>query len=196
LAASALHVLGNNVSVPHALGFRSSGPFSDLVAGSWFPKNPPLLRFPAKPHGLASTLQRLPLTGPAAPSALSFFQMRVEVLALLSFCTSQVSLHRIFEEASTFFVPFSLFLFRLPKKPETGVPRDSFRRFSVSLLSKGAHLPGVYDRLSSATSLECEPVAAYFFSSEFLDSLRPPRSPSLRPAPPRLTGSGTSFRPH
>jgi hypothetical protein len=44
--------------------------------------------------------------------------------------------------------------------------------------------------------LEREPVAAYFFSSGSPDSLRPPRSPSLRPAPPRLSGSGTSFRSH
>jgi hypothetical protein len=44
--------------------------------------------------------------------------------------------------------------------------------------------------------LEREPVAAYFFSSGDPETSRPPRHPSLRPAPPRLTGNGTSFRPH
>jgi hypothetical protein len=44
--------------------------------------------------------------------------------------------------------------------------------------------------------LRCEPVAAYFFSSGCPNSLRPSSTSSLRPVPPRLSGSGTSFRPH
>jgi hypothetical protein len=44
--------------------------------------------------------------------------------------------------------------------------------------------------------LECEPVAAYFFSSKIPVSSRTPRGFSLRPVPPRLTESGLAFRPH
>jgi len=165
-------VLGNTVSVPHAHGLRPSGLCSDHVAGQGFPQDHSLLRFSTKPHGLASTLQRFTLTGPAALSALPTFRRRVEVHALLSFRTSQVFFRRIFEEASPFFVPFSLFCPQPPKKPETGAPRDSFQRPGISPLSRGARLLGVLDRLPSATALKREPVAAYFFSSGAPKTLR------------------------
>jgi hypothetical protein len=184
------------VSVPHAHGLRSSGLMSDHVAGLRFSENLPLRRFSAKPHGLAPTLQRLTPTGPAALSARPIFRVGIELLALLSFCTSQVFFRRIFEEVSSLFVPFPLFFFRSPKKPEAGAPRVSFQRPGISPLSRGADLLGVSGRLSSPAPLEREPSAAYFFSSGFPDSLRPPKSPSERPAPPRLPGYGTAFRPH
>lgn len=184
------------VSTPHTHGLRPSGHSSDLVAGLRFLTDLPLLRFSTKPHGLAATLQRFPPTGPAALSARPDFRVSVELLALLSFCTSQVFFRWISEEVSSLFVPFSPFFFQSPQKPEVGAPRDSFQRPGISPLSRSADLLGVFDRLSSPVPLEREPIAAYFFSSGFSDSLRPPKSPSKRPAPPRLPGYGTAFRPH
>jgi hypothetical protein len=61
---------GTLFQLPTLMGFALQGFSSDLVAVPRFPKNHPLLRFPAKPHGLAATLQRFSLTEPAALSAL------------------------------------------------------------------------------------------------------------------------------
>jgi len=57
------------LSASHALGLRSSEPYSGRVAQPRFPATDPLLRFPAKRSGLAFTLQRLALTRPAAHPA-------------------------------------------------------------------------------------------------------------------------------
>jgi hypothetical protein len=182
------------VSAPHALGLRSSGLCSDPAANPRFPKDLPLLRFRAKPCGLTSALQRLAPAEPAAPPALPPLSGESGDLALLSFRTSQAFLRWTFEEVSSLSVPLPPFPPRPPKKPRPLAPGDSFQRPGISPLSRGAGLSGVPGRLPSATSLEREPVAAYFFGSELPKPLRAPRGSSLRPIPPRLTGSGTAFR--
>jgi hypothetical protein len=57
---------GNALSVPHAHGLHPPELCSDLVANPRFLKSSPLLRFLVKPYGLTPTLQRFPLTKPAA----------------------------------------------------------------------------------------------------------------------------------
>jgi len=66
---------------------------------------------------------------------------------LLSFCVSRVSFRRTLEEAPSFFLPLPTFAFRPPKMPETGTPGVSFRRRSLSPLSRGADPHDVSDRL-------------------------------------------------
>jgi hypothetical protein len=114
----------------------------------------------------------------------------------MSFRTFQVFFCWILEEASPFFLPFSLFWSEPPKNLKRGAPRDSFQQPGISPLSMGANLPGVSDRLTSATLLKNEFVAAYFFSSELPELLRVLTSSSLRQIPLRLTESGASFRSH
>jgi hypothetical protein len=152
-------------SVPHAPGLCSSGPCSDPTADPRFPLDLPLLRLCARPHGLTSALQRFVLVGPAVSPALPSFSDGSGVHALLSLRTSQVVIRRTFERVPSSLVPLSPFLSQPPKMPRAGAPGASFQRRGVSRLSTGAHLLGVPDRPSSATLLEREPVAAYFFSS-------------------------------
>jgi hypothetical protein len=123
------------------------------------------LRFFIKPIGLIVALQRFPLTRLAAFPALTTSSVMSGILALLSFGAFQAFLRWIFEEAFPFLMPLSLFLFRPPKNAKAEASGDSFQRCSVSLLSRGAHLLGVPDRLSFATLLGRGSVAAYFFSS-------------------------------
>lgn len=50
---------GRPLSAPNTLGLRPSELFSSQMIDEEFPLHSPLLRFPIKPLGLISTLQRL-----------------------------------------------------------------------------------------------------------------------------------------
>jgi hypothetical protein len=54
---------------PHALGLRSSGPYSEPTTQTKFPRSVPPLRFPAKHICLAAALRRFSFASPAAPPA-------------------------------------------------------------------------------------------------------------------------------
>jgi len=82
----------------------------------------------------------------------AFFTIPAGATALLGFYTFRVSFRRILGGAPSFPLPLSFFSYRPPQMSINGTPGDPFRRLSNSLLSKGAHPPGVADRLSSATS--------------------------------------------
>jgi len=163
-------------SASHAHGLGSSGLCSGSTADPKFPPDLPLLRFCAKPNGLTSALQRLMLAEPAAPPALPSFSDKSGVHALLSFRTSQVFLRRIFGRVPSSPMPLSPFTSQPPKMPRIEAPGDSLQRPGISRLSTGAYLLGVPDRQPSATLLEREPVAAYFFSSELPKPSRTPKT--------------------
>jgi hypothetical protein len=68
---------GSTLSASHALGLHPPELCSALVAHSRFLKSDPLLRFLAKPSGLTPTLQRFPLTRPAAlPAPNAYYDAR------------------------------------------------------------------------------------------------------------------------
>lgn len=189
-------ILGSLFHLPTLLGFALQGfaPTSQPTLG--FPKVfrscaflPTRMAWHRRFSGLSLRDQPCHLRSPSSSDEKM-------ASALLSFRAFQVFFRRILKEASPFSLPFSPLCFQLPKKPKTEAPRDSFRRPCISLLSKGANLPGVHDRSASATLLGDEPAAAYFFSFEFPGSSRILKRSSLQPIPLRLSESGTSLRPH
>jgi hypothetical protein len=153
------------VSVPHAPGLHSSGLSSGFVADPRFLRNPPLLRFVAKPFGLAPALQRLQLTKPAVPPAFPPFSGGNGGHALLSFGTSQVSSTGPLKKHLPSSCPSRSFIpdLRRSQEPEPqGIPSGGsafplFRRVPPAWCSRPT---------ASATLLERGSVAAYFFGSE------------------------------
>jgi len=58
-----------HISAPHALGLRSTEPYSDLTARRRFPEADPPLRFLARPVSLTTALRRIALARSAAHPA-------------------------------------------------------------------------------------------------------------------------------
>jgi hypothetical protein len=122
------------------------------MARTRFLRSNPFLRFLAKPFGLAPTLQRLPLTRPAAlPAADTFYdagwsRCSPGLLHLPGFLSPDI-------KGSTFlpFAPLVLFLSTSEDADKRNL-RGFLPATQGSLLSKGAYPLGVSDRLSSAIS--------------------------------------------
>jgi hypothetical protein len=191
---------------PSALGnlFSSPRSWASLFRALIRPRGRPGVSAGPSARALPYQTARLGNGAPAASAyeaSSAFRAPRLFINGECGLCPPELrrlpgSFRRTWGEASPFSLPLPLFSFPPPKKRKAGASGGSFRRPGSSPLSRGAHLPGVPDRLSSATPLGREPVATYFFGAEAPGSSRTPRRSSERPIPPRLTGSGTSIRSH
>jgi hypothetical protein len=173
------------LSAFHALGLRPSEPCSSLMAHTRFPEHDPLLRFPAKPVSLTSTLQRLPLTKPAVQPA-----PRHTLMA--GWCPCSLELRRLSGlppldmGRSTFLPPAPLVLcsssFRRNSKPEPqGFPSNGI----AILLAKDASPSGVSDRQPLLLLRNVSPSRPIFSVWRFRTSYELGKTPPcnrLRPA--------------
>jgi len=167
------------LSAPHAHGLRPSEPCSDLVARPRFPTGDPLLRFPARPNDLTATLQRFPLTKPAAHPApdpvleTGWSRCSPELPRLSGLPPPDL-------ERSTFLLPSPLTLsFPTSEDAENRGPRGFLPAAPHPPSFEGCEPVWRFRPTASADPLKREPVAAYFFGLERPEILTNPRTAPL-----------------